>query len=362
LDVLSIIITFILYLYGLISLYIAFLAKKRKEKGAFINNLVNSLILIISITINITINSLNISNIGFIIFPFDVFMIIFLIFFLPLFSLSVNREKRKVRLNEMLIEEEKNSNLDDVLPFKYEIYRKLTHLVVLGIAFFYFTLGFLVQNIFAYILELFPEIVSELFFSIYNIVANKMIFTQYLVVFLVGISLIGLLTADFIRILKPNLYPLKPVNRILRKKERHMRLGPQISMGIGCFSIILMFGPFQPIGPIIICTSMTMSIFGDMTANLVGRKLGRRNIRKTKKTYEGLIAGMGIAYLSGFITLLFINQLYPINLFSLIILPSIGTAIIGFIDYLDLDVDDNLTYNFMLSTTLFVISLFILGI
>jgi dolichol kinase len=288
-------------------------------------------------------------------------MIIFVIFFLPHFLLSVNREKRKVRLEEKYREEE-NSDLTDELPFKYELYRKLTHLVVLGIAFFYFTLGFLVQNIFIYILELFPDIVSEFFFSIYNIEANKMIFTQYLVVFLVGVSLIGLLTADFIRILKPNLYPLKPINRILRKKERHMRLGPHISMGIGCFSIIIMYGPFQPIGPIIICISMTMSIFGDMAANLVGRKFGHNNIRKTKKTYEGLIAGMSIAYISGTVTLLFINQLYPINLFSLIILPSIGTLLIGFIDYLDLDVDDNLSYNFMLSTTLFVISLFILGL
>ncbi len=360
-DALSIIIICILYFYGLVSLYTAFLAKKRNEKGAFINNLVNSLILIASITINISINSLNISNIGFIVFPFDVFMIIFLIFFLPHFSFSVNRERRKVRLNEKHIEEE-NSNLSEELPFKYELYRKITHLVVLGIAFFYFTLGFLVQNIFTNILELFPEIVSELFFSIYDIEANKMIFTQYLVVFLVGVSLIGLLTADFIRILKPNLYPLKSVNRILREKERHMRLGPHISMGIGCFSIIIMFGLFQPIGPIVICTSMTMSIFGDMTANLVGRKFGHKNIRKTKKTYEGLIAGMSIAYISGIITLLFINQLYPINLFSLMILPSIGTFIIGFIDYLDLDVDDNLSYNFMLSTTLFVISLFIMGL
>ena len=360
-DTLSIIIICILYFYGLISLYIAFLAKKRNETGAFINNLVNSLVLITSITINIVINSLNISHIGFIVFPFDIFMIIFVIFFLPHFLLSVNREKRKVRLEEKYREEE-NSDLTDELPFKYELYRKLTHLVVLGIAFFYFTLGFLVQNIFIYILELFPNIVSEFFFSIYNIEANKMIFTQYLVVFLVGVSLIGLLTADFIRILKPNLYPLKPINRILRKKERHMRLGPHISMGIGCFSIIIMYGPFQPIGPIIICISMTMSIFGDMAANLVGRKFGHNNIRKTEKTYEGLIAGMIIAYISGTVTLLFINQLYPINLFSLIILPSIGTLLIGFIDYLDLDVDDNLSYNFMLSTTLFVISLFILGL
>jgi len=360
LDLLSIIIICILYIYGLISFYIALLAKKKSEKGAFINNLVNSLVLIISISINITINALNISNIGFIVFPFDIFMIIFVIFFLPHFSFSVYREKRSFRLKEKTMEENA-LHLTEELPFKYELYRKLTHLVVLGIVFFYFTLGFLVQNFFVYILDFFPSIVSDFFFSIYNIEANKMIFTQYLVVFLVGVSLIGFLTADFIRILKPNLYPLKPINRILRKKERHMRLGPHISMGIGCFSIIILYGPFQPIGPFSICTSMTMSIFGDMAANLVGRKFGHNKIRKTKKTYEGLFAGMSVAYISGIITLLLLSQLYAINLIILILLPLVGTVIIGILDFLDLDVDDNLSYNFVLSTILFFISIFILA-
>jgi len=360
LNLLSIIITCILYVYGIISLYIALLAKKKNEKGAFINNLVNSLILIISISINITINALNISNIGFIVFPFDIFMIIFIIFFLPHFSFSVRREKRRVKLKEKIMEENA-LHLTEELPFKYEIYRKSTHLVVLGIAFFYFTLGFLVQNFFVYILDFFPSIVSDFFFSFYNIEANKMIFTQYLVVFLVGVSLIGLLTAEFIRILKPKLYPLKKINRILRKKERHMRFGPHISMGIGCFSIIILYGPFQPIGPFSICLSMTMSIFGDMAANLVGRKFGRNKIRKTKKTYEGLIAGMSVAYVSGVITLLLFSQLYAINLMILILLPLVGTIIIGILDFLDLDVDDNLTYNFTLSTILFFISIFILA-
>jgi len=360
LDLLSIIITCILYIYGLISFYIALLAKKKSEKGAFINNLVNSLILIISISINVTINALNISNIGFIVFPFDIFMIIFIIFFLPHFSFSVYREKRRFRLKEKIMDENA-LYLTEELPFKYELYRKLTHLVVLGIAFFYFTLGFLVQNFFVYILDFFPSILSDFFFSIYNIETNKMIFTQYLVVFLVGVSLIGFLTADFIRILKPNLYPLKPINRILRKKERHMRFGPHISMGIGCFSIIILYGPFQPIGPFAICTSMTMSIFGDMAANLVGRKFGRNKIRKTKKTYEGLFAGMSVAYISGIITLLLFSQLYAINLMILILLPLVGTVIIGILDFLDLDVDDNLSYNFILSTILFFISIFILA-
>lgn len=361
-NILSFIITSTLYFYGLISLYIALLAKKKGDRGAFINNLVNSLILIISITINlITINFLQISNIDFIVFPFDIFMIIFILFFLPLFYYSIYREKRIVKrdLKEKPWKED-FSLFSDVLPFKYELYRKLTHLVVLGIVFFYFTLGFIVQNIFIYVLEFFPHIISEIFFSVYNIEANKMIFTQYLVVFLVGVSLIGMLSADFIRILRPDLYPLKPVNRILRKKERHMRLGPHISMGIGCFSIIILYGMFQPIGPLVICTSMTMSIFADMTANLVGKKFGRKKIRNTKKTYEGLFAGMSVAYVSGVVTLLLLKQLYMLKPVSLILIPLVGAVIIGLLDFLDLEVDDNLSYNFIVSTVSFFISILIL--
>lgn len=288
-------------------------------------------------------------------------MIIFILFFLPLFYYSIYREKRIVKrdLKEKPWKED-FSLFSDVLPFKYELYRKLTHLVVLGIVFFYFTLGFIVQNIFVYVLEFFPHIISEIFFSVYNIEANKMIFTQYLVVFLVGVSLIGMLSADFIRILRPDLYPLKPVNRILRKKERHMRLGPHISMGIGCFSIIILYGMFQPIGPLVICTSMTMSIFADMTANLVGKKFGRKKIRNTKKTYEGLFAGMSVAYVSGVVTLLLLKQLYTLKPVSLILIPLVGAVIIGLLDFLDLEVDDNLSYNFIVSTVSFFISILIL--
>ncbi len=340
--------------------YISYLSKKNKENGAFINNVFNSLIFLISITLNLFIvNYFHLSNIDFIIFPFDIFMLIFILIFLPLFCLSVYREKKHLNLQSI-----QNSKYDvsisKDLPFKYELYRKLTHLIVLAIVFFYFTLGFWVQNFFLNILDYLPKIISDLFFSIYNIEVDKMIFTQYLVVFLVGISLIGLFTADFTRILKPDIYPLKPVNKILREKELGMRLGPHISMGIGCFSIIILYGLFQPIGPIVICSSMTMAIFGDIAANLVGRTFGKNHIKNTKKTYEGLLAGITMAFISGIISLFFLNEFYTISLLYLILSPTIGSIVIGVLDYLNLEIDDNLTNNFFLSTVLFFISLLIL--
>lgn len=340
-------------------LYITFLAKKKGEKEAFIDNLANSIVLIASISINLLIVS-NIRHlkIDFIVFPFDILMLSYIIIFLPIFYILILREKRKIKKGKEIFKDFEQKEL----PLKYDIYRKLTHLVVLAIILFYFTLGFIVQNFFVYLLDFAPEFISDIFFSIYNIEKDKMIFTQYLVVFLVGISLIGLLTADFVRILKPEQYPLKPINQILKEKERyHMRLGPQISMAVGCFSIIILFGLFQPIGPLIICTSMTMAIFGDIASNLIGRTIGTKykNIRDTKKTYIGLFAGIIISYFSGILFLIILSGFFILSLLFFFLIPLIGAFTIGLLDYLDLEVDDNLSFNFLVTTVLFIIAILI---
>jgi dolichol kinase len=325
LNVLSIFIACYLYVYGILIFYITYLAKKKREIGAFINNLGNALVLNVSITINLVlINSSNSTFSEFIGFPFNILMIVFILIFLPLFYIFISREKQRIKNKKR---NSTNLQSSEELPLRYDLYRKLTHFVVLGIIFFYFTLGYLNQN---------------------------------LVVFLVGISLIGLLTADIVRILRPEIYPLKPVNQLLREKELHMRLGPHISMSIGCFSIIIVYGNIQPIGPVIICTSMIMSIFGDTTSNLVGRTIGHRKIRKTNKTYEGLIAGIVTAFFTGVIALYILRNFYRFSLYGLFLIPLIGMLIIGLLDYLDLEIDDNLTFNFCLATVLFFISISIL--
>ncbi len=347
-NITSVIIICLLYFYGLFLLYVTYLTKKKGDKGAFINNAANSIVFIISITINlILINIINPLSAYFVAFPFDFLMLGFVIVYIPIFYILVIKEKRNINKGKSSVEEFTPRTKD--LPLKYDIYRKLTHLIVLGIIFFYFTLGFLIQNFFIYILDFLPSF----FIGMFDIGDDIMVFTQNLVVFLVGVSLIGLLTADFTRILKPTYYPLKAVNQILKKKELHMRLGPHISMSIGCFSIILLYGLFQPIGPLIICTSMAMAVFGDTSSNLIGRVIGRKKIRDTSKTYEGLIAGIIVAFVFGVIVLILLHNFYlPRNL-GLIFIPLIGAIIIGLIDYLDLEIDDNLSYTCVLSMLLF---------
>lgn len=349
---LSFFIVCFLYFFSLILFYITYLAKQKSEKRAFINNLANSIIFITSITINLSIiHIINPKNTRFIAFPFDILFLLFIIFFIPLFAILVIREKRKIERGKKNHEEIKS--ILKILPLKYDIYRKLTHLVVLGIIFFYFTLGFLVQNVFRYFSEFLPDFFVEMF----EMGDDIMIFTQNLVVFLVGVSLIGLLTADFTKILIPKYYPLKAVNQILKEKELHMRLGPHISMSIGCFSIILLYGLIQPIGPLIICTSMAMGVIGDTASNLFGRTFGKRKIRDTNKTYEGLFAGVIVAFISGVVVLLTLRGFYMPKNFGLILMPILGAFVIGIIDYLDLEIDDNLSFNFIVSTVLFFSSI-----
>jgi len=356
LNILSLVTVCIFYFYSGILFYIAILSRRKRETNAFINNLSNSIVLMLSITISLILTViLKLSTTDFIVFPFDTFIIFFIIGYFPILYYFIHREKRRIKGQD---DSWKRYYIvySQQLPLKYDIYRKLTHLVVLAIIFFYFTLGFLVQNVFIYILNLLPPIISDLFFSLYNLEGNKMIFTQYLVIFLVGISLIGLISVDLIRIIRPDYYPLKPVNLILREKEIQTRIGPHISMGVGCFSIIILYGIIQPIGPLVICTSMTISIFGDMASNLFGRVFGHRTIRKTNKTYEGLIAGMISGFVSGFICLVLLNGIYNLSYFGLLILSSVGAVIIGVLDFLNLEIDDNLSYNVILTPILFFLS------
>ena len=307
------------------------MTKMKCERGAFINNLANSITYVLSITIYlIFILFIDPFKVNFISFPFDILMVSFIIIYLPLYMIFVNQEKRKVRKEKKI--HSKIKQITAELPLKYDIYRKMSHLVVLGIIFLYFI-------------------------KIFDTGNNVMYFTQDLVVFLVGVSLFGLLTADFSRILLPDFYPLKPINRILKKKELHMRLGPHISMSIGCFSIILLFGLIQPIGPVIICTAMAMAILGDMASNLIGRAFGKKKIRKTNKTFEGLFAGIIISFLSGFIVLTILRDLYELQNFGIVIIPIFGAIIIGSIDYFDFEIDDNLSYNIITSTVLFFSSI-----
>ena len=104
---------------------------------------------------------------------------------------------------------------------------------------------------------------------------------------------------------------------------------------------------------------MAMTVFGDTSSNLIGRVFGKNKIRNTEKTYEGLIAGIVVAFIFGLIVLTLLQTYHLLGNLGLFFIPLLGAIIIGLIDYLDLDIDDNLSYIFILSTVLFFSAIWI---
>lgn len=326
---------------------------KKKENDAFLNNFLISLTFLIAIIMAIT----PLVDNPILLYPFDLYVIFFTVPFFFIFYILVKLERRRVARNgTRLKNHEEEEQLLKELPLKYEIYRKVTHLVVIGICFVYFTFSVLVKFIVDGIIRLFPDFLKELLYGEIILNLSSVEFAQYLVVFLTSISLIGLLTADYVRIVYPEDNPFKSVNKILRQKELKTRIGPHISMAVGNISIILIFGPLLK-GPLIVSLAITMSIIGDSAANLIGINLGRHKIRGGNKSYEGLIAGIAFSYLSGLLFLVTSSFLFQnlIHLQSIIILPIIVSISLGIIDYLDLPVDDNLTFLLISSIIIYLL-------
>jgi len=324
---------------------------RNRENDAFLNNIIHSMTLLIALLVSL----LGPNRDLILIYPFELYIIFFTIPFYIIFYILVKLERKRVQRNRSRL---KDIEIDEKtmreLPFKYEVYRKLTHLVVIFICFVYFLFSVLVKLLVDFIINLFPDFFYELLAGESIINLSSVEFAQYLVLFLTSISLIGLLTADYVRIIYPEDYPFKTVNRLLRRKELKTRIGPHISMAVGTMSIVLIFGPLTRNGPLIVCAAILMSNIGDSTANLVGRYRGHHKIRGGKKSYEGLIMGILSSFSSGVLFLLYIFYIFPdvIILPSVFIVPLVVSLVLGLIDYLDVSIDDNLTY--LLATSVLV--------
>lgn len=324
----------------------------------FTNNIVNSLTLLIAIILSVLRPISDPSFNPILIFPFDFFIILFILPFFFAIHLLIHRERKRTKNDKNKLTELKN-NVNDlrVLPLRYELYRKLTHLVVICICFFYFIFGVYIKLLFVNTISILPDSMRNILSGEDIALLSNVDFSQYIIVFLTSISLLGLLTADYVRIIAPEDYPLKSVNRILRQRELKTRIGPHITMAVGSISIILIFGPLSNKGPLIVSLSIIMSTVCDSSANLLGITLGHHKIRGGKKSYEGLIGGILISFFSGIMFLFFIFQIFPslINSQKTFFIPLLVALVIGIIDYLDLPVDDNLSFLLVSSIIIYLL-------
>ena len=277
-------------------------------------------------------------------FPLDFATFLFFILFSIIFFLFTIRERRKPlkkAVYEFGVEK---------LSLKYDLYRKLSHFIVTGIFLIYFYIGRWVIEEFNSVLALTPA-----FWNVPRLLSPTSTYGQYMTMFLVSIAFIGLNITDFFRILRPEDYPLKAVNKILREREKSTMMGPHVAFSIGCLSVIMIIGPYFPR---IACAAISISSFGDATANIIGRKFGKHQLR-VLKTWEGLLGGAVVSYIVSFLFLMYEEPLVAASMAVPAIVALAGTITFCFVDYFTPVISDNLL-NAFLSGSIMVITAFVL--
>ena len=265
---------------------------------------------------------------GFLLYPFTGFMIWWIgmiLFVYLLFALIVNRIKIKIKNKQIDLEKSNNSKLlkyivsitqenpyKDCVSFKMEIARKSFHLAgILFILsyfgfFFLFPLTRIVNDTIIVFIRDTPGFYNILWGSIYDYPYKKGDFQA--VIDLTMFALIALLFlalfSDIIRILLGPEYSIYNFfgKSILRKKEynafaAHIYL---LSSVVLCYFLYIV--GFTNI--LTVLSSVLISCFSDALAALIGKKYGRHKVKCIGgdiKSIEGFIAGVGSAYIIGFI-------------------------------------------------------------
>jgi len=136
-----------------------------------------------------------------------------------------------------------------------------------------------------------------------------------------------------------NIYHLLPNNvlnllsKTMKKRELFEFIRPVslVLALIPCF-----FLPFS-----VVISVALIATLADGAASIFGKRFGKKNFPKTsQKTIIGYISGFVVAFLTSFICLLLFEN--NLDLLEIIILSLAGTIMFLIIDFLNLDIDDNI--------------------
>jgi len=349
----------ILFIFAFLTFFIGYGGHRAKNRYGAISTIVTGSCLIIFGLYNLFFRDS--SHMGFFPYPYNGFMvwwvgIVLLIngVFVMIIKLKKNKmdlqvkdsssstvvSKRKSGLRryveKMMIEDPYKQEI----PFKMELVRKSFHLMGILVIIGYFGFFFL-----APLTLLISDGVILLINQVepaYELIWGDVSLFPYIIgefQAVIDLTMMGLLGAlmfalisDLFRILKgPEYSLLNFISRsILRNKEKNA-LGPQIYIMTGfVFSYMLYMAGIMHIraffaGILIACLS-------DAAAALIGRKYGKHKIilrSKDKKSVEGFIAGVLVAYIIG---LIFVGPIYAI----------IGAVIFFLTDYFPAATADNI--------------------
>jgi dolichol kinase len=191
--------------------------------------------------------------------------------------------------------------------FKKELIRKFFHFLAIGILFIYF-------------------LISDIF--------NRQIALLILV-----LVLIVLLELEYFRIDVGRKIPvLHYIYQFRRKKEKN-KLGSDIFFIIGAILVLSIFNLKIAIAAILI------TIFGDMSAALVGKGIGKRKLKFLKdRTWEGVIAELIVDFIIVFLVFFWgfwtdYSILYNLEFWIIVFVMPISATFIETIVY---KIDDNL--------------------
>ncbi len=323
-----------------------FLAKKARDEqdvAGYKNNLTYGLVLLGALVLAL-LNTFR----PILVYPLDLITLLFLAAFLPIFYVLSRREKKAPHFDDY-------ERPEEGLTFRYEVIRKATHFVVVGIFLVYFYFGPYFMGKFNDWMARTPE-----FWGIAEFDAPGWAFGQYFVVFWVVISFFGLSVAEFVRIMRPEAYPLKKVNRILRKDELRTKMGPHIAMTTGVFAVVLTIGPYAPL---VACAAIGIGVFGDAAANIIGRKFGRHHIRKSK-TIEGMIGGAAVSFLTAFGFLIYEELLSLTPSGSVVghaaFIAFGGTLTFVLVDFFSPSISDNLLNPLLCGITMSLLTVYVI--
>jgi len=259
--------------------------------------------------------------------------------------------------------------------FDLELSRKLFHIIIIAILASYMFVGrIVIDTIYRFIILGTPNIYPFSAQDIYDniITAENTGLLDFraghlLVLLAVTWILFILLLTDIVRIKKYRYYPFKMVAKVYREKER-LVFAPHIYLTSGILFIIMLSSGIDlllntpaGISVQIVMITVMISALADAVATLVGVTKGRHHLKggKSKKTWEGWIAGVVSAFIFGILTFVILMPQYGGNLIQGIILSLVATIVFGFIDYFSppIPISDNILNPVAIGLTLWGISL-----
>ncbi|MHA1266773.1 MAG: phosphatidate cytidylyltransferase [Candidatus Helarchaeota archaeon] len=254
-------------------------------------------------------------------YPLAFYALAFLPVIIVFIGIYYLRERDKQKKLNSRSQSEKDQPIH---PLDLEVSRKAFHITIIGILVCYLFLGKLAANAFFGYLETGWDI-----WHINAFLSPPAEFTgRAFALFMIVLIFVLLAFTDFVRLFKPEYYPIKMISNVYREKERQA-LGPHIHLAIGVLFAVTFFSP--PIAMAVIA----MAALGDAAATIVGINIGKHKINsRSKKTWEGCLGGIIVSFSTGFLCMIvLIRELNSFTILGALVLCGIGTLIFFLIDY-----------------------------